>query len=148
MLPIAAALAGVLSAPPDSASREAEATTSANVGEDMAEAIDAINRCTIAQRADAVREARILVGELDTRIEAREDRLRRQWHRMDEAARHRARTTSTRLIRMRTALAEWHGGLQYGSDRVWHDITAGFADAVSDVLAAWDDARRDIEETP
>lgn len=148
MLPVLTALVFAVLAAPTYGAQTSDETTSKEVNQEVSEAIDAIKSYTIEQRDDVLRESRTIMRDLDSRIEAQEERLRQQWHQMDESAREQARAIRSSLKQKRNELAEWYGGLQHSSERAWEDIKLGFSNAFSNLEAAWEDAEREFSKEP
>ena len=137
-VPLAAAtLCVALLAVADPAAAE---TTDDEIGQEISEAIDAIGDYTVEQRDEALAEAEAVLNDLDARIERQDERFRREWNQMSEAAREQAAATLQDLRDKRTALAEWYGSMRHGAVDAWEDIKDGFAAAYEDFKAAWDEA--------
>src|ERR1041385_3747110 len=117
----ALALGALLAAPPlcvaaDSPGGEA---TARDVSRKAGETGRAIKDYTLAQRDEAVRQAKAALDDADTRIRRMEGKLDHEWDGMDQAARRKSRAALNALRRERGELAEWYGGVQQGSAGSW-----------------------------
>ena len=102
-------------------------TTAKDVSRKVDDAGQAIKNYTLAQRDEAIRNAKAALDDLDARIGRMERKLDSEWDRMDQAARKKARATLDALRRQRNEVAEWYGGLQHSSAESWEQVKTGFA---------------------
>ena len=102
-------------------------TTAKDVSRKVDDAGQAIKNYTLAQRDEAIRNAKAALDDLDARIGRMERKLDSEWDRMDQAARKQARATLDALRRQRNEVAEWYGGLQHSSAESWEQVKTGFA---------------------
>src|SRR5260370_30586033 len=113
----ALALGTLLAAPP--LSFAAEPSGSKSTAKDIAKKADetgqAIKNYTVAQRDEAIKNAKAALDDADRRIDRMERKLDSEWERMDQAARKRARATLDALRRERNEAAEWYGGVKHNS---------------------------------
>ena len=101
-------------------------TTAKDVSRKVDDAGQAIKSYTLAQRDEAIKQAKAALDDLDARIGRMERKLDNEWDRMDQAARKKARATLNALRRQRNEAAEWYGGLQHSSAESWEQVKAGF----------------------
>ncbi len=92
-------------------------------------AAEAIKNYTVAQKDEAIKQAKTTLDELDARIKQTEDRLDKQWGQMDKAARDAARASVRKLREQRTELADWYGQLKQSSATAWELVKQGFVDS-------------------
>src|SRR3981081_1707723 len=113
----ALALGALLAASPMSFA--AEPSGSKSTAKDITKKADetgqAIKNYTVAQRDEAIRNAKAALDDADRRINRMERKLDGEWERMDQAARKRARATLDALRRERNEAAEGYGGLKPSS---------------------------------
>jgi len=124
----ALALGAVLTASPLSFAAEPSGskTTAKDVSRKVGDAGQAIKNYTVAQRDEAIKQAKAALDDLDARIGRMERKLESDWDRMDDAARKKARATLNALRRQRNEAAEWYGGLKHSSAESWEQVKAGF----------------------
>jgi hypothetical protein len=118
-------LGALLAVSPLSPAAEPSGTT-ANISKKADEAGRAIKDYTVAQRDDAIKNAKAGLDDLDTRIGRLERKLDNEWERMDQSARKKARAALNALRRERNDAAEWYGGLKHSSAESWEQVKAGF----------------------
>jgi len=104
----------------------AEKTTAKDVSAKAVGTGRAIKDYTLAQRDEAVKQAKAGLDDLDRRIGRMERKLDNDWERMDQAARKKARATLDALRRERNEAAEWYGALKHSSAESWEQVKAGF----------------------
>ena len=104
----------------------AEKTTAKDVSTKAVGTGRAIKDYTLAQRDEAVKQAKAALDDLDRRIGRMERKLDNDWERMDQAARKKARATLDALRRERNEAAEWYGALKHSSAESWEQVKAGF----------------------
>jgi len=86
----------------------------------------AIKDYTLAERDQAVKQAKAGLDEADARIRRAERQAERDWDRMDQAGRKKTREALDALHRERNEAAEWYGGLKHSSAESWEQVKAGF----------------------
>lgn len=125
----ALALGALLAASPLSSAAEtpAKRTTAKDVSEKAEDTGRAIKGYTVAQRDEAVKQAKAALDDADARIRRLERKLDNDWDKMDQTARKKARATLDALRSERNDLAEWYGGLKHGSSEAWEEVKGGFA---------------------
>src|SRR5258708_10976523 len=108
----------------------AESSGSKSTAKDIAKKADetsrAIKNYTVAQRDEAIKNAKAALDDADRRIDRMERKLDSEWERMDQATRKRARATLDALRRERNEAAEWYGGLKHSSAGSWEQVKTGF----------------------
>jgi len=99
---------------------------------------------TVAQRDEAVKQAKAALDDADARMRRLERKLDADWDKMDQAARERARVTRDAMRRERNELAEWYGGLKHGSSDAWDNVKSGFAKSYDALRKSLAKARKDF----
>ena len=122
----------------------ADQTTAKEVEEKTAQALQAIANYTADQRDEAIKRAKEILNDLDTRINRLESELNRNWDRMDQAARTKAQQTLAALRKHRTEVAEWYGGLKHSSSKAWEDVKAGFLKSYHELRDAFEKAVKEF----
>jgi hypothetical protein len=142
----ALALGALLAASPVwSFAAESPAKTSAkDVSKKAAETGRAIKDYTVAQRDEAIKNAKAGLDDLDRRIGRLERKLDSEWEGMDQAARKRARATLNALRRERNDAAEWYGGLKHSSAESWEQVKSGFVKSYEVLKESFAKARKEF----
>jgi hypothetical protein len=104
----------------------------------------AIKDYTVAERDQAVKQAKAALDDLDRRIGRMEKKLENDWERMDQAARKKARATLNELRRERNEAAEWYGGLKHSSAESWEQVKAGFVKSYDTLKESFAKARKEF----
>jgi hypothetical protein len=104
----------------------------------------AIKDYTVAQRDEAVKQAKAALDDLDRRIGRLERKLENDWERMDQAARKKARATLNELRRERNETAEWYGGLKHSSTESWEQVKTGFVKSYDVLKESFARARKEF----
>jgi hypothetical protein len=142
----ALALGALLAASPMSFA--AEPSGSKSTAKDIAKKADetgqAIKNYTVAQRDEAIRNAKAALDDADRRINRMERKLDSEWERMDQAARKRARATLDALRRERNEAAEWYGGLKHSSAESWEQVKTGFVKSYEVLKESFAKARKGL----
>ena len=139
-------------APPSPASQQEasshknDKTTAKEVGQEVADAAEAIRNYTADKREEAARKAKAALDALDARIEAMEAQIDKNWEKMDKAARERARNTLNELRKQRVQVAEWYGGLKNSTANAWEHMKKGFSDAYKSLRQSWEKAEREYAQ--
>ena len=124
----------------------AEPSGSKSKAKDIAKKADetgqAIKNYTVAQRDEAIRNAKAALDDADRRINRMERKLDSEWERMDQAARKRARATLDALRRERNEAAEWYGGLKHSSAESWEQVKTGFVKSYEVLKESFAKARK------
>jgi hypothetical protein len=140
----ALALGALLAASPMSFA--AEPSGSKSTAKDITKKADetgqAIKNYTVAQRDEAIRNAKAALDDADRRINRMERKLDSEWERMDQAARKRARATLDALRRERNEAAEWYGGLKHSSAESWEQVKTGFVKSYEVLKESFAKARK------
>lgn len=122
----------------------AEKTTAKEVKEKTAQALQAIGSYTADQSDEAVKKAKEVLDDLDTRIDQLQSQLSQEWDRMDQSARTKARESLTALQKKRTVAAEWYGALKHSSRNAWEDVKTGFVRSYQELYDAFDKAAKEF----
>jgi len=142
----ALALGALLAGSPLSSAAEAPGgkTTAKDVAREAGETGRAIKDYTVAQRDEALKQAKAALDDLDTRIRRMERKLDSEWERMDQGARKKARATLDALRRERNEAAEWYGGLKHSSAESWEQVKAGFVKSYEVLRQSFAKARKEL----
>jgi hypothetical protein len=101
-------------------------TTVKEVTKKAGETGRALKDYTVAQRDEALKQAKAALDDADARIRRMERKLDNEWDKMDQTARKKSRAALNALRRERGELAEWYGGLKHSSAESWEQVKAGF----------------------
>ena len=99
---------------------------------------------TVAQRDEAIKNAKAALDDVDARIRGMERKLDNEWDRMDQAARKKARATLAALRRERNEVAEWYGGLKHSSAESWEQVKTGFVKSYEVLRDSFARARKEF----
>ncbi len=138
----ALALGALLAVSPLSFAAEAPGTTAKDVARKAGETGRTIKDYTVAQRDEAIKNAKAALDDLDRRIGRMERKVDSEWERMDQAARKKARATLIALRRERNEAAEWYGGLKHSSAESWEQVKAGFVKSYEVLRQSFAKARK------
>jgi gas vesicle protein len=119
-------------------------TTSKDVKQETTEAIQAIKNYSFEQRDKAVREVKVVLADLDGRIDRMQSRVEKKWNEMDQSSREQVRNTLKALREKRNKLSEWYGGLQHSSADAWNHVKEGFIEGYQSVASAFDKAENEF----
>ena len=119
----------------------ADKVTSKAVEEKVAEAAEAIKNYSVDQRDEALKKAKIVLDDLDERIDRMESELNEKWDRMNQSARKNATATLKALRKQRNEVAEWSGGLKHSSSNAWEDVKTGFLNSYRELRGAFEKAK-------
>jgi hypothetical protein len=139
----ALALGALLAASPLSFTAEpAGKSTAKDIAKKADETGQAIKNYTVAQRDEAIKNAKAALDDADRRIDRMERKLDSEWERMDQGARKRGRATLDALRRERNEAAEWYGGLKHSSAESWDQVKAGFVKSYEALKESFGKARK------
>ncbi len=119
-------------------------TTDQDVEKKVTNAVAAIKTYAIDQRDEALQKAKIVLDDIDARINDLESRLSQKWDQMDQAARQKAASHLAALRKDHNKVAEWYGGLKHGSSQAWEDVKTGFSKSSQDLQDAFKKAYDDF----
>jgi hypothetical protein len=132
-------------APPGvAADTSSSRTTAKDISKKAGETSRAIKDYTVEQRDEAIKNAKTGLDDLDRRIGRMERKVDRDWDRMDESARKKARATLNALRRQRDEVAEWYGGLKHGSAEAWEEVKSGFVKSYEALKESFAKARKEF----
>jgi len=142
----ALALGALLAAPPlcVAADTPGGKATAKDVSRKAVETGRAIKGYTVAQRDEAVTQAKAALDDVDARIRRMERKLDGEWDKMDGAARKKSRAALNALRRERGELAEWYGGLKHSSAESWEQVKAGFVKSYEVLRKSFAKARKEL----
>ncbi len=139
------ALGALLAAPLSfSAEPSGGKTTAKDVSRKAGETGRAIKDYTVAQRDEALKQAKAALDDVDARIRRMERKLDNEWDKMDQVARRKSRAALNALRRERGELAEWYGGLKHGSAESWEEVKAGFVKSYEVLRQSFVKARKGL----
>ena len=118
--------------------------TSKDVKQETMEAIETIKKYTVEKKDEAVREVKIVLEDLDVRIDRMQSRVENNWNEMDQASREKAKKTLQALRKKRNELSEWYGGLKHSSADAWDHVKKGFVDGYEALAGAFDKAENEF----
>ncbi|TMH88618.1 MAG: hypothetical protein E6H42_11675 [Betaproteobacteria bacterium] len=118
--------------------------TAKDVSRKADETSRAIKGYTVAQRDEAVTQAKAALDDVDARIRRMERKLDGEWDKMDGAARKKSRAALNALRRERGELAEWYGGLKHSSAESWEQVKAGFVKSYEVLRKSFAKARKEL----
>ncbi len=104
----------------------------------------AIKDYTVAQRDEALKQAKAALDDVDARIRRMERKLDNEWDKMDQTARKKSRSALNALRRERGELAEWYGGLKHSSAESWEQVKAGFVGSYEVLKKSFAKARKEF----
>ena len=138
------ALGALLAVSPWSLAGEAagDKTTAKDVSKKAGETGRAIKDYTVAQRDEAINNAKAALDDVDARIRRLERKLDNEWDKLDQATRKKARATLAALRRERNEVAEWYGGLKHSSAESWEQVKAGFVKSYEALRESFAKARK------
>ena len=142
----ALALGALLAASPLCVAADAPGgkTTATDVSKKAAETGRAIKDYTVAQRDEALTQAKAALDDVDARIRRMERKLDDEWDKMDQVARRKSRAALNALRRERGELAEWYGGLKHSSAESWEQVKAGFVKSYEVLRQSFAKARKEF----
>jgi hypothetical protein len=117
-------------------------TTAKDVSRKADETARAVAKYTIQERDQAIKSAKAALDDVDARMRSLDRRVDRDWDRMDQAARHKARAAQSALRRERDQAAEWYGGLKHGSAESWEEVKTGFVKSYENLKDGFARARK------
>jgi multidrug efflux pump subunit AcrA (membrane-fusion protein) len=103
--------------------------TVAELRQEWAEAVDAFNSYSAAQREAALARAKTTLQAMDARIEQLQAQADDQWDQLSQSARQKRQATLRALREQRNRVAEWYGGMKHSSAGAWDDVKDGFVGA-------------------
>ena len=122
----------------------AEQAAGKEAGQKVDEAARAIGNYSAEQRDEALRNAKSVLEDADTRIERLDNEMRENWDRMSAAAREQALDTMKTLRRQRLELAERYGELKRSSVNAWEEVKRGFAKSFDELRSSFAKAAREF----
>ena len=117
-------------------------STAKDIAKKADETGQAIKNYTVAQRDEAIKNAKAALDDADRRIDRMERKLDGEWERMDQGARKRGRATLDALRRERNEAAEWYGGLKHSSAESWEQVKTGFVKSYEVLKESFAKARK------
>lgn len=119
-------------------------TNMKDIKQEVEELTEAIKGYSAEQRDEALRKAKKAMETLDSRIEAMERRLEREWERTDQSTREKVRASLQALRSKRNGLAEWYGGLKHSSATAWEEVKKGFLKSYRTLGEAFERAQNEF----
>lgn len=130
----------------EGAKKEPEKTSAKEVRQEVGDAAEAIKHYSADKRDEAAKKAKEGLDALDARINSLEQRIDRDWEKMDKAAREQARKTMSALREQRVKTAEWYGSLKNSTAKAWDHTKRGFSDAYKSLKQSWEKAEQEYSE--
>jgi hypothetical protein len=139
-------LAALLAASPASLAAEASGarTTARDISRKADDTAQAVKSYTVQQRDEAIKSAKSALDDLDARLRSLDRKVDREWDKMDQAARKKARAAQGALRRERDDVAEWYGGLKHGSAESWEEVKDGFVKSYEALKKSFVKARKQL----
>ena len=128
----------------DQQTKSENKATSKDVKQETMEAIEAIKKYSIEKKDKAVREVKVVLEDLDARIDRMQSRIEKKWDEMDQTSREKARKTIQALRKKRNELSEWYGGLKHSSADAWDHVKEGFVEGYEALANAFDKAENEL----
>lgn len=122
-------------------------TTSKDVKQETKEAIQAIKNYSFEQRDKAVKEVKVVLNDLDGRIDRMQSSIDKRWDEMSQSSRQKAREALKGLREKRNQLSEWYGGLKHSSASAWSHVKEGFIEGYDSVASAFDKAEDEFNSS-
>lgn len=126
-----------ISPPTFAAEASGAKTTAKDISRKADDAARAVKNYTVQQRDEAIRSAKSALDDLDARLRSLDRKVDREWDKMDQGARKRARAAQAALRRERDDAAEWYGGLKHGSAESWEEVKDGFVKSYETLKASF-----------
>ncbi len=120
-------------------------TTFKDVKQETRDLVKALKSYTSDQRDEAIEKTKAALEDLDERIDELETRIDKNWDKMKQATRDKARANLKALHKMRIAVAEWYGSLKNSSADAWDHIITGISDAFTVFHESWENAEKEFE---
>ena len=121
-----------------------EAAAEQDVSKKIEEAMAAIKHYSVAQKDDAMQKSKLALAELDKRIDKLERRMKKDWQKMDKAAREAAQATLKKLRKQRAELAKWYDEVARSSASAWEHVKKGFTDSYDTLRESIDKAQKEF----
>ncbi|HET7200450.1 MAG TPA: hypothetical protein VFI80_06520 [Burkholderiales bacterium] len=139
-------LAALFAASPLSFAAEASGarTTAKDISRKADDTARAVKNYTVQQRDEAIKSAKSALDDLDARLRSLDRKVDREWDKMDQAARKKARTAQGALRRERDDVAEWYGGLKHGSAESWEEVKDGFVKSYEALKKSFVKTRKEL----
>lgn len=118
--------------------------TATDVKQETLEAVEALKKYSIEEKDNAVKEVKLILEDLDARIDRMQSRVEKKWDEMDQASRDKAKETLQALRKKRNELSEWYGGLKHSSADAWDQVKMGFAEGYEALASAFDKAENEF----
>jgi hypothetical protein len=121
---------GALAAEPAStAAASGENPELTELKREWADAVQALQSYSAAQRDAALAQAQQTLDAMDQRIDRLESRTQQQWNRLSESARQSREATLRALRKQRNEVAQWYGGMKHSSAGAWESVKQGFIES-------------------
>ena len=118
-----------------------DAASDQDVSKKIEEAFSAIKHYSVKQKDEAVKNSKIVLDDLDKRIDKLDRRLKKDWQKMDKAARETAQATLKKLRKQRAELAKWYDEVARSSESAWERVKKGFTDSYESLRGSVDKAQ-------
>lgn len=104
--------------------------------------IQALKSYTADHRDEAIQKTKVALDNLDKRTDELEKRIKKNWNKMDKAARKDAQASLDALRKRRAQVAEWYDRLKGSSADAWGHMQKGFSDAYGSLYDAWEKSEK------
>jgi len=119
-------------------------TTSKDVKQETKEAIQTIKNYSFEQRDKAVKKVKVVLDDLDGRIDRMQRSIDKRWDEMSQSSRQKAREALKGLREQRIQLSEWYGGLKQSSASAWSHVKQGFIEGYDSLASAFEKAESEF----
>jgi len=111
---------------------------------EMQDVREALRKYGAKEREEALSAMEKVMGDLDEAMESLEKRLDLLHKRLNAEAYLEFKETLWAMRVLRYELAEWYGGMKYGTDVAWEEIKEGFSKAYEDLSTSFQEAAEDL----
>lgn len=104
----------------------------------------AIGSYTINKKDEAIVKAKDALNRLDKRINALEDKIDKDWGKMNKRAQKNARKSLRLLRKQRNQVSQWYGSMKSSSVNAWEQMKKGFSNAYKDLDDAFEKSKKEF----
>ena len=121
-------------------------TTSQDLKKETSEALQALKNYSVDKKNKAVKEAKVIMDDLDARIDRIQKDVSKRWDKMDQAAREKTEDTLNALQKQRNHLSEWYGGVKHSSADAWDQVKDGFIKSYENLANSFEKAKQEFSQ--
>lgn len=108
-----------------------EKTSADEVKTEMSEAADALGNYSVEQKDAAMAHAKAKIDELNTKIDAYEEKMKGKWGETKTATSENYDKSIAALKEQRDSLVQWYDKMHDASPEAWEEVQKGFSDSYS-----------------